>query len=130
MNQPVFDASIPVLTEVLSAVAEAAEPAAEMAANAAAMAPPADCAGQLESETLHRWDEQQWALLEQRLTERILRQLQGKIDFVLEQCMAQVLRQALDNLSGDIRNGLQETMEQIVSGAVSEELMQLKTLKK
>ncbi len=133
MSQPVFDASIPVLTEVLSVVPETKQPAAEAAASAPP-AHPADPAEHLEAEALRCWDEQQWALLEQRLTERILRQLQGKIDFVLEQrirdSMAQVLQHALDGLTGEIRSGLQETMEHIVSRAVSQELVHLQTLKK
>lgn len=120
-----FDASIPVLTEVLRD-----DPAP--AANSAAM-PQADLGAQLEAQALAGWSEQEWAVLEQRLSTRILLQLQNRVDFVLEQrikdSMAEVLSHALRDLTGEIRNGLQDTIEKIVTRAVSQELTHLQARK-
>ena len=120
-----FDASIPVLTEVLRD-----DPAP--AANGAAIAH-ADHGAQLEARALAGWSEQEWDLLERRLSTRILQQLQSRVDFVLEQrikdSMADVLSHALRDLTGEIRNGLQETIEKIVARAVSQELTHLQARK-
>ncbi len=129
-----FDQSIPVLTEVFSDKVEKpsrvrAEPA---------VAPPApgseEANAQLEQRAVATWTEPEWNLLERRLSERILQQLQGRVDFVLEQrlrdCMEEVLSGALAGLTAEIRGGLQQTIEQIVVRAVSQELTHLQTLKK
>jgi hypothetical protein len=116
------DASIPVLTEVVDEA-----PALEQVAPEAA--PP-----ELETRAIDSWDAQEWDLLERRLCERILQQLQGRVDFVLEQrlrdSMAEVLQQSLAGLTDQIREGLQQTIEKIVVRAVSQELAHLQTLKK
>jgi hypothetical protein len=121
------DTSIPVLTEVVDET-PAATPGPPPA-DAAAAAP-----AQLEARALEGWSEQQWELLERRVAERILQQLQGRVDFVLEQrlrdSMADVLRQALAGLTDEIRGALQQSVEQIVVRAVSQELTQLRALKK
>lgn len=125
-NNPVFDTSIPVLTEVL--VEKAAQPGP-------APTPPAlpdqDCA--LEALAIEHWTEPEWTLLENRLCERILQQLQGRVDFVLEQRlrdgMADVLQHAIAGLTSEIRAGLQQTMESVVARAVAQELAHLKALK-
>ncbi|MBA5686557.1 hypothetical protein [Rugamonas apoptosis] len=120
-----FDASIPVLTEVLRD-----DPAP--AANGAAL-PHADLGAQLEAQALAGWSEQEWDLLERRLSTRILQQLQTRVDFVLEQrikdSMAEVLSHALRDLTGEIRHGLQDTIEKIVARAVSQELTHLQARK-
>ncbi|MES2114444.1 MAG: hypothetical protein V4578_04795 [Pseudomonadota bacterium] len=116
-----FDASIPILTEVLRD-----DPAP--AANGAAMQP-ADLGAQLEARALDGWSEREWDMLERRLSTRILQQLQSRVDFVLEQrikdSMADVLSHALRDLTGEIRNGLQDTIEKIVARAVAQELTHL-----
>ncbi|HAT31494.1 MAG TPA: hypothetical protein DCW29_11765 [Janthinobacterium sp.] len=121
-----FDHSIPVLTEVLQPQVDGAAPAPS--------ADPAERAEQLEALALKQWTEQEWHVLERRLAERILHQLQGRVDFVLEQrikdSMADVLQHALTALSSELRAGLQHTIEQIVTRAVSQELTHLQTLKK
>ena len=196
MNQPSgFDASIPVLTEVLHDAAEAAQPrpaaappavlnhetpfidapapapifsapvsspyfsATPMSAPAPTASPPPpatstpdymhtaipaaaygaaaaalhDRGAVLEAEAGARWDEQDWQTLELRLSERILHQLQGRIDFVLEQRIKdgifEVVSRALGQLSNDIRGGVQHTVEQAVAAAVAHELAQLRTQK-
>lgn len=130
-TQP-FDASIPVLTEVLRD-----EPVHDTvaAANTGAVLPaPAGQAAQLEAQAVNDWSEQEWDLLERRLSARILQQLQGRVDFVLEQrikdSMADVLSHALRDLTSEIRAGLQDTIEKIVARAVSQELVHLQAQKK
>jgi hypothetical protein len=112
-----FDASIPVLTEVFDDTPPAPEPAAEVEARA-----------------VDGFGEREWEALERRLSERILQQLQGRVDFVLEQrlrdSMADVLQHALAGLTEEIRTGLQQTIEKIVARAVTQELTHLQAQKK
>ncbi|MFM9436628.1 hypothetical protein ACFDR9_003713 [Janthinobacterium sp. CG_23.3] len=128
--QPAFDASIPVLTEVLGDAVEAAPAGSARKVPA----PTVDTGERLEQEALRQWSDQDWHVLERRLSERILHQLQGRVDFVLEQrikdCMAEALQRALADLTGELRKGLQHTIEDIVARAVSQELTHLRTLKK
>ncbi|MBQ5947176.1 hypothetical protein [Massilia sp. ST3] len=122
MNQPSpFDASIPVLTEVV------AEPAAP--------APPPvqeDSAEQLERRAVERWTGEEWSVLERRVTERILAQLQGRIDFVIEQRLrdgiAAAVAGALDGFTGQIRANLEQTIGEVVTQAVAQEISHLQTL--
>lgn len=113
-HDPFDDASIPVLTEVVRETQPA--PAADLEQRAASQLSPED-----------------WAALELRLSERILQQLQGRVDFVLQQrlrdSMADVLQHALAGLTDEIRGGLAQTIEQIVTRAVAQELAHLKTVK-
>jgi hypothetical protein len=120
-----FDASIPVLTEVFQ---EKADVPAEMER-------PIDPVSiHLERRALDTWTEPEWNLLERRLSERILQQLQGRVDFVLEQrvrdSMEDALQKAMSDLTAEIRTGLQQTIEKIVLRAVSQELAHLQALKK
>jgi hypothetical protein len=126
MSNQVFDASIPVLTEVFEEKAEAPvvpEPVQDSTLHA-----------DLEQRAIENWSEPEWNLLERRLSERILQQLQGRVDFVLEQrlkdSMEDVLRHAVAGLTAEIQQGLQETIEKIVVRAVAQELAHLQTLKK
>ncbi|MDC8759002.1 hypothetical protein [Janthinobacterium fluminis] len=125
MSQPPFDPSIPVLTEVLKDSTESVRKIPP---------PTVDHGEQLEELALKQWSDQDWHMLERRLSERILHQLQGRVDFVLEQrikdCMAEALERALEDFTGALRSGLQDTIEQIVTRAVSQELTHLQTLKK
>jgi len=119
MNPNAFDASIPVLTEVLTpqAVAPAA-PASDLEARAADAS----------------WSADEWAALERRLSERVLHALQSRVDFVLEQrvrdAMADVLQHALKDLTSEIRAGLHDTLEKIVTRAVAQEITHLQAQKK
>jgi hypothetical protein len=142
-----FDASIPVLTEVLKAEplrdellpgesaqearTGAAHPA--MSASRTAAAKRAEQAATLEAEAINGWSAAEWAVLEHKLSERILHQLQGRVDFVLEQrikdSMAEVLSSALHSLTNEIRIGLHDTIEKIVARAVSQELTHLQAKK-
>lgn len=117
MNQAApFDASIPVLTEVVSSPATLATPAAP--------APMPDTGGLGAAE---------WEQLERRLNEKILQQLASRVDFVLEQrikdSMAEVLTHALHDLTTEIRHGLHETIGKIVARAVQQEIVHLQAKK-
>jgi hypothetical protein len=119
-SQP-FDASIPVLTEVLWGAAE--EAAFDPSFTDQAGPLPEASAG-AHASIRHR------AGLEQRLTERILHQVQGSLDVVLDQCLADVLQGALARLSGEINKSLRQTVEQVVAEAVGEELAWLEKAEK
>ena len=122
MSNQAFDASIPVLTEVFDNEEAAAAPV------------PEPLHADLEQRAIDNWSEPEWTLLERRLSERILQQLQGRVDFVLEQrlkdSMEEVLRHAVAGLTAEIQQGLQQTIEKIVVRAVAQELTHLQTLKK
>jgi hypothetical protein len=139
MNQA-FDASIPVLTEIMRD--EAAPPAAPASPATApgdapthgveheASAAPAavDAAG--EDAGLPAPDDAgAWEALERRLSERVLHQLSNRVDFVLEQrikdSIGEVLDQALHALTLEIREGLHETIGKIVTRAVQQEITHL-----
>lgn len=140
-----FDQSIPLLTEVYGEKSEKTEPsektvpseksdqpAMTVRANAAVQSEQTNA--DLETRAIDGWSEPQWNLLERRLSERILQQLQGRVDFVLEQrlrdSMEEVLKSAIGGLADEIRAGLQDTIEKIVVRAVAQEISHLQTLKK
>jgi hypothetical protein len=129
-----FDHNIPVLTEVFSDRQDKDRRASEQAEAAVQPALQDKVNAELETRAIGDWTEPQWNLLERRLSERILQQLQGRVDFVLEQrlrdSMEHVLKHAIAGLTDDIRAGLQETIEQIVLRAVQQELTHLQALKK
>lgn len=136
MSQASFDASIPVLTEVLNGdpTAEEQAPLAPAPLRNPAAAKRAEQAAQLEANAINGWNAAEWAVLENHLAERILHQLQGRVDFVLEQrikdSMAEVLSHALHSLTNEIRIGLHDTLEKIVTRAVTQELAHLQAQKK
>ena len=126
MNQnAAIDASIPVLTEIVTDPAAAAEQAAS------ALPPgPEPVAEQLERRATERWTGEEWSVLERRVTERVLQQLQGRVDFVLEQhvrdAMADAMQRTLETFTADLREGLHEALGEIVHQAVSQELEYLR----
>lgn len=129
-----FDASIPVLTEVLKAEPLRDDVLPGEFAPSAVRATPAEQAAQLEADAVDGWSEAEWAMMEHRLASRIMHQLQSRVDFVLEQrikdSMAEVLSHALHDLTNEIRIGLHDTIEKIVARAVSQELTHLQAQKK
>ncbi|MFC0134859.1 hypothetical protein CR105_24430 [Massilia eurypsychrophila] len=78
--------------------------------------------------------EPQWAELEQRISERILTQLHDQIDAMLDQrvraSLEKILEGAVAGITDELRSGLQQSIEKIVTGAVGDELAQLQTPKK
>ena len=130
MSHPsAFDHSIPVLTEVFSDKLDR-PPARGEAGSAPALA---EVNAGLEARAVDSWSETEWNLLERRLSERILQQLQSRVDFVLEQrlrdSLEQVLKTAVAGLTEDIQAGLQDTLQKIVVRAVAQEISHLQTLK-
>lgn len=117
------DASIPVLTEVVyeapapageapaAAPQAAAEPVIELVIGEEPAAAPAPRA------------EPDWDALEQRLCERILQQLQGQVDIVVEkrlrEGMADVMQHVLAGLTDEIHTGLRHAVEQVVAREVA-----------
>lgn len=129
-NNAAFDASIPVLTEVFED-----QPVREAAPAIEATAPAQEEAdAEVEARAVDNWAGPEWDLMERRLCERILHQLQGRVDVVLEQrvrdSMEEALRQAMAGLTDEIRCSVQDTIETIVARAVAQELTHLQTPKK
>jgi len=136
-HDPAFDTSIPVLTEVVAdqaAPVTASAPPAPAPAAPVVKNAPADTPDVLERRAAERWTGDQWAVMERRLAERVLQQLQGRVDFVLEQRLrdgiADAVEKAMKGFSDEIREGLHDTLGQVVSRAVSQEIAHLKTLGK
>ncbi|MGK5013788.1 MULTISPECIES: hypothetical protein [unclassified Janthinobacterium] len=129
MNEQPFDQGIPLLTEVLSgpeALHETtAEPETVPSIGRTDMIEVADIA-EMEAAPAPAIAQPDWDAIEQRLTQRILHQVQGKIDHLLEERIAHVLQTALQNaligMRGALRADLQQSLEQIVAHAVSHEL--------
>lgn len=138
MNQA-FDASIPVLTEIMRDEAPAPTAAVHDEQDVApATAAPADAPGH---QAAHEAacapaaglpapdDADAWAALERRLSERVLHQLSNRVDFVLEQrikdSIGEVLNHALHALTVEIREGLHDTIGKIVTRAVQQEITHL-----
>jgi hypothetical protein len=131
-NNATFDASIPVLTEVFQdhPIAEELKPAAVEAPAPAPVDPDAGrAAGTIGDSTGPEWEQ-----LERRLSERIVQQLQGRVDFALGQRLQDSMREALEaamaGLTDQVRRSLQESIETIVARAVAEELAHLQSLEK
>ena len=135
MNQA-FDASIPVLTEIMrdDAAAQAPAPAANAplampiaVGGAAGAACPAGAAGAAGGAA--RDDAAGWPAQARRGAERVLHQLASRVDFVLEQrikdSIAEVLDHALHSLTLEIRDGLHDTIGKIVARAVQQEITHL-----
>jgi len=142
-HDPAFDASIPVLTEVFAEPNTPAVPVAQPAPVVEAEVPPPpapvmaaleDAPEALERRAVDHWSGEQWSVMERRVTERILQQLQGRIDFVLEQRLRDGIADAVDKamtiFSADIRNSLGDTLSDVVTRAVSQEIAHIRMLEK
>ena len=137
-HDPAFDASIPVLTEV---VVEPDTPIVPDVPDVPVTQPapvieaaPQDAPEVLERRAVDHWSGEQWSVMERRVTGRILQQLQGRIDFVLEQRLrdgiADAVDKAMTNLSADIRSSLGDTLNEVVTRAVSQEIAHIRMLDK
>ena len=114
---------VPVLTEIIEAKSaeQPAEPVTEPSAEQQSQA-------QIPFPSLvthkKKWDE-----LEHRLTERILQLVQERISFILadslRESLSTVLNKASEELASEVRKDLQNTLEVVVSHAVSQEIMRL-----
>ncbi|MGV3740984.1 MAG: hypothetical protein ACO1NO_01580 [Burkholderiaceae bacterium] len=140
MNLPSRDAGIPILTEVISPAAAnefpdtdvlPAEFEHEASAPAVAEAPDQEA---FEAQAIARLDKEEWHRLERRIRERILGQILARVDTMLEQrirdSLADVLQLAMEGLTEQIRTGLHQSLDEIISRAVSQEITRLQTTRK
>ncbi|MBC3871578.1 hypothetical protein [Undibacterium oligocarboniphilum] len=74
-----------------------------------------------------------WQQLEQRIREETLKQVLGRIDFVLEHRvrdnLADVLQTAVEGLTTEIRAGLKKSLEEMITRAVTQEITKIKMQK-
>ena len=77
--------------------------------------------------------EEQWQLMEQALRENVLKQVLSRVDFVLEHrvrdSLADVLQTAVEKLADEIRAGLKNSLEEVVTRAVTQEIAKVKASK-
>lgn len=133
------DAGIPILTEIISAPplseTELDYPAQSLAATGpeAATDPfprPSTASRQpataISSDVRAMLDAQQWDQLEREVRERVLQQVLVRIDSMLEQrvrdSLADVLQTAVEGLASELRSGLQQTVKDVISRAVTQEI--------
>jgi hypothetical protein len=135
MNNSTLDAGIPVLTEIIPAPQldpQAVTPDAGLPELAVMPAP--DNGAALRARAATDWDDEKWDRMEREIRERVLHQVLERIDFVLEQrvrdSLADVLQTAVERLASEIGNGLHQTVKEVVTRAVSQEITKLQTTKK
>ena len=126
MSNHASDANIPVLTQVI----EAPLPRTAMRTQPEApLSHPSGLAAAASQESAS----EEWAQIERTLNERVLRQIQGRIDFVLEHRvkdgLADALQRVTEELTAEIRRGLQVTLEDVVARAIAQEIARLQTTK-
>jgi hypothetical protein len=118
------NSNIPVLTEVISV--DQAEPETARPQSAPAPQPQAPVAAAVPG--LSAQDLEQ---LEKTLRENVLKQLLSRVDFVLEHrvrdSLADVLQTAVDGLARDIRQGLRNSLEEVVHRTVSQEISKIQS---
>jgi hypothetical protein len=148
MNPSSRDAGIPVLTEIISPSAETDEqnsgfPSIPLFGEDPVPSPPVTCqmaaapesnVDAFEFPSVPVLSEEEWENLERRIGERILIQIQSKVDAMLEQrirdSLADVLQVALEGLTVQLRDGLHKSLEDVISHAVSQEISRMQTTKK
>lgn len=134
MNNNTLDTSIPILTEVISM-----KPAPSPEMLSANPIVPAVTAIQengacMELPVTPSLDNKEWEILERDISERVLRQVLGRIDFVLEHrvrdSLADALQLTVEAVSLEIRRGLRQTLEDVIARAVSQEIAKLQSTNK
>lgn len=128
MNIPASDASIPILTQVIEQA-----PAARAAMSPQAEAPRQNSAAIPLELARPESASTEWTQIEREISERVLRQIQGRIDFVLEHRikdgLAEALQRMTDEMTAEIRRGLQITLEDVIARAVAQEIARLQANK-
>ena len=149
MNSQI-DASIPVLTEIIPVATEqggtttpidspastnTATPVALLAeqATSADAIPILNEIANLIAEPRHTpsMSAEDLRQMEQNLHEVILRQVLSRVDFVLEHrvrdSLADVLQTSVERLAEEIRSGLHQTLHDIVTRAITQEIAKIKS---
>ena len=136
-----IDASIPVLTEIILPVTETVDNAEAGTVTAATTSsfplpspPPATAVVQPDAGTTNvSVPEEHWQTLEQSLKEDVLKHVLARVDFVLEHRvrdnLADVLQTAVEGLAKEIRAGLKNSLEELVTRAVTQEINKVKNSK-
>lgn len=154
MNNDELDASIPILTEIIAPEQDftdaastpllllplpltARDPAADDAAESAAVAEVSEVPELTEviipagAPPPAAISDSQWEALEHQISQRVLSQLQTRIDVVLEQqfkeCLSNVLQLAVDGVVTELRRNLNSTLGEMISSAIAQEIAPLKT---
>jgi len=129
MQNPV-EANIPVLTEVIELL-----PTEPVSADASLSyhhdAETTTFTEQArESRTI---SEEDWLALEQQIKDNVLKQVLARIDFVLEHrvrdTLADVLQTAVDSLAENIRAGLKNSLDDVITRALTQEIAKNKAPK-
>ncbi|MBY0570953.1 MAG: hypothetical protein K2P61_06680 [Burkholderiaceae bacterium] len=137
-----IDASIPVLTEIIlpvtetvdQALAEAGTVTAATTSSSPLPSPPPATVVQADAEATNvSVPEEHWQTLEQSLKEDVLKHVLARVDFVLEHRvrdnLADVLQTAVEGLAKEIRTGLKNSLEELVTRAVTQEINKVKNSK-
>lgn len=138
------DSSIPVLTEIIQVAPRAAiepvpiptltetlTPSTTEAISAATPVESTSAAiAAAEAAPINDWLDEEWSRLELKISERVLTQLLDRIDTVLEQRINDSLAASLQLAVDEIRQGLQSTLDAVVTDAVAQEIDTLRFQKK
>ncbi|MBC3879421.1 hypothetical protein H8K38_16545 [Undibacterium sp. FT79W] len=138
-----IDASIPVLTEIILPVTETVDQALTEAGTVTAATTsssplpiplPTTAVVQPDAEATNvSVPEEHWQTLEQSLKEDVLKHVLARVDFVLEHRvrdnLADVLQTAVEGLAKEIRAGLKNSLEELVTRAVTQEINKVKNSK-
>lgn len=134
MNKNTLDTSIPILTEIISIKQEPfpeTPPANPVPPTVMTMQEPA---ASTELPATPSLSNDEWDMLECNISERVLRQVLGRIDFVLEHrvrdSLADALQLAVEGVSLEIKRGLHQTLEDVISRAVAQEITKLQSTNK
>jgi hypothetical protein len=75
-------------------------------------------------------EEEAWDSLERDVRETVLKNLQARLDLVLEQRINDAVHVAVDraitDLAGDVKAGVRETLKDVVARAVAQEISRLR----
>lgn len=134
MNNNTLDTSIPILTEVISLKPE---PSPEiLSANTIAPAVMAmqENSAHMELPVTPSLSDEEWERLERNISERVLRHVLDRIDFVLEHrvrdSLADTLQLVLESVSIEIKRGLHQTLADVIARAVAQEINRLQSTNK
>ncbi len=129
MTQYTPDAGIPVLTEIITPLTVELD----VSIDPVPAAPELQFEADLESMPPVRLDEELHRI-EHDVCERVLQQILTRIDFVLEQrvrdCFADVLQTSVERVADELRTGLQQSLTDVITRAVTLEISRLQSAKK